>query len=36
VLIGASSKEQLLNSVGAIENLEFNNIELKAIEDVLE
>lgn len=35
VLVGASSSKQLLNSIGALENLNFTEEELKSIENIL-
>jgi L-glyceraldehyde 3-phosphate reductase len=35
VLVGASSKEQLIDSIGAINNIKFNNEELIGIEHIL-
>jgi L-glyceraldehyde 3-phosphate reductase len=35
VLVGASSSQQLLNSIAAVNNIEFTNEELNAIEGIL-
>jgi len=35
VLVGVSSEAQLLDNLGALDNLEFSNSELEAIETVL-
>jgi len=35
VLVGASSIEQLIDSIGALDNLKFSNEELNSIEQIL-
>ena len=35
VLVGASSTNQLLDNLGTLKNLDFNNSELTAIEMIL-